>query len=59
MGLVGGWGSQSFWTVISEINGKVGNFAGSKVVKFLALGVLYSVSHMMNPDFTIFYLKEK
>jgi hypothetical protein len=30
--------------VISEINGKVGNFAGAKVVKFLALGVLFSCS---------------
>ena len=50
MGLVGGWGSQSFWAVVSEINGKVGNFAGSKVVKFLALGVLYSVRHSNWPE---------
>ena len=45
---MGGWGSQSFWAVVSEINGKVGNFAGNNVV--LALGVLYSVRHSNWPE---------
>ena len=47
MGLVGGWGSQSFWTVMSEINGKIGNFAGTS--GFIT-GELFSVRHVIYPE---------
>ena len=47
MGLVGGWGSQSYWTVMSEINEKIGNFAETS--GFIT-GGLFSVRHVIYPE---------